>query len=106
MSGNKRANGFLKECMADALLALMKKREFSKITVNEIAETAGVNRSTWFRNFDTKTEALTYKIVQLWYRWADEHGLAEIKRYTTDNAYDFYVRRIIAEGYYSHSQQI
>ena len=90
MSGNKRANGFLKECMADALFALMKEKEFSKITVNEIAETAGVNRSTWFRNFDTKLEALTYKIVQLWCRWADEHGLAEKNRYTTENAYDFF----------------
>ena len=48
---------FLKECMSDALLALMSRKPLAKITVDEIAATAGVNRSTWFRNFGSKEEA-------------------------------------------------
>ena len=69
MGSNARASGFLKECMADALIQLMPQKEFSRITVNEIAAAAGVNRSTWFRHFETKNDALTFKLVQLWLRY-------------------------------------
>ena len=40
----------------------MKEKPFSKITINDISDAAGVNRSTWFRNFDTKNDALTFKL--------------------------------------------
>ena len=86
MGASPKTTSFLKECMADALLYLMKEKPFAKITVNEIARTAGVNRSTWFRNFATKTEALTFKLMVLWYRWAADHGMTEYHRYTVDNA--------------------
>ncbi len=59
MGASPKTTDFLKECMADALLQAMKEKPFSKITVNGIAETAGVNRSTWFRNFSDKNEAIT-----------------------------------------------
>ena len=76
--------------MADALLQAMKEKPFLKITVNEIADAAGVNRSTWFRNFNDKNEAITFKLIRLWNRWADEHGMKERRRYTLDNAEDFF----------------
>lgn len=90
MGSNQKANTFLKECMSDALIKLMETREFSKITINEIAEAAGVNRSTWFRNFPDKETALTFKLVQLWYRWTQEHGIHMRTRYTVENAHDFF----------------
>lgn len=90
MSKNAMTTDFLKECMADSLLKLMKEKDFLKITINEIAEGAGVNRSTWFRNYTTKNEALTFKLVQLWERWADEHTLQERHKYSLDNAKDFF----------------
>lgn len=90
MGSNKRTTEFLKECMSDALIRLMEQKDFSKITVNEIADAAGVNRSTWFRNFKSKNEALSFKMIRLWNRWADEHGLRERKKFTLDNADDFF----------------
>ncbi len=90
MGASPKTTDFLKECMADSLLQLMKKKPFAKITVNEISQAAGVNRSTWFRNFETKNEALTFKLVRLWYRWADEHGMKERHRYTLENAETFF----------------
>ena len=81
---------FLKECMSDALLALMSRKPLAKITVDEIAATAGVNRSTWFRNFGSKEEALSYKLVVLWQRWAEEHGLRERCRFDPENAATFF----------------
>ena len=90
MGSSPKTTDFLKVCMADALLQAMKEKPFSKITINEIADAAGVNRSTWFRNFSDKHEAITFKLVRLWYRWADEHGMKERRRYTLENAADFF----------------
>lgn len=90
MSGNKKANDFLKECMADALIGLMNSKDFSKITINEIALSTGVNRSTWFRNFEDKSEALSFKLVRLWCRWMEEHGMGTYEGYTVENAGDFF----------------
>ena len=61
MGVSPKTTEYLKECMADALLRAMKEKPIFKITVNEITENAGVNRSTWFRNFSVKNEAITFK---------------------------------------------
>ncbi|MCM1166943.1 MAG: TetR family transcriptional regulator C-terminal domain-containing protein [Lachnospiraceae bacterium] len=90
MSKNAKTTDFLKECMADVLLKLMDEKDFRKITINEIAEGANVNRSTWFRNYTAKTDALTFKLIRLWERWADDHNLAERRYFTTDNAVSFF----------------
>ena len=58
MGQNAKATDFLKECMADALIQKMQEKPFEKVTVNEIADLAGVNRSTWFRNFKLARFAL------------------------------------------------
>lgn len=90
MGRNSKTTGFLKECMSDALLKLMKEKDYEEITINEIAALAGVNRSTWFRNFDTKEEAITYKYVRLWEHWAEEHDIAERNGFSLNNAQDFF----------------
>lgn len=109
MSGKAMTTEFLKECMADSLLALMRKKELSRITINEIAEGAGVNRSTWFRNFETKNEALTFKLVTAWERWAREHELIERHLYSLENAGDFFLfnyenRRVLMTIYGANMQ--
>lgn len=50
----------MKSYIADALLILMSKKDFSDITVGEIVEKAGVNRSTYYRHFDKKEDAVMY----------------------------------------------
>lgn len=89
MSSNSKSTLFLKECMSDALLQLMARKEFSKITVNEIADAAGVNRSTWFRNFPDKNEALVFKLVTLWNRWAEQNGLGARQYHVEDAPFFF-----------------
>lgn len=81
---------FIKECMADALLKLMGGRPIGRITVNDIARTAGVSRSTWFRHFSSKEDALTYKIVLLWSRWLDSHGMQGRRVIDLENAELFF----------------
>lgn len=88
--GNAKTTEFLKECLADALIKLLKTKPIEKITVPEISETADVGRTTFFRNFTTKTEVITYKLIRLWERWAEEHNMVERSKFTLDNATDFF----------------
>ena len=90
MGGNAKTTEFLKECMADALIKILKTKPIEKISVPEIVELASVGRTTFFRNFTSKNEVLTFKIVRLWERWAEEHNLDERKKFTLDNAVDFF----------------
>lgn len=90
MSRTAKTTEFLKECMADSLLKLMKNKGIEKITVDEITKEAGVGRATWFRNFNSKNEAVTFKYIQLWLRWANEHNIAVRYRFSVDNAKDFF----------------
>ena len=87
----RKANTFLKECMADALIALMAETPIHKITVDRITLHAGVGRATWFRNFRDKADALSFKLGCLWDRWVDEHGLTKDRRlYTPEIAGEFF----------------
>lgn len=90
MGRGTKTTEFLKECLSDALIRLMRDKPFDKITIDEMAQEAGVNRSTWFRNYKSKNEVLTFKFVQAWHRWADEHAIAVRSRFTLDNAEDFF----------------
>ena len=44
--------------MDEALIALLEKKEFSYITVKEICDTAGVNRSTFYLHYENTGDLL------------------------------------------------
>ena len=90
MSRGTKTTGFLKECMADALIKLMRTKPIDKISVQEITDLAGVGRATWFRNYSSKNEALTFKLICLWNRWAEDHGFADLGKYTVNLASEFF----------------
>ena len=90
MGGNLRTTAFLKECLVDALIKLLKEKPIKKITIPEISELSGVGRTTYFRNFTSKKEMLTFKLVQLWERWAQEQELKECKDFSLNNSLSFF----------------
>ena len=90
MGGNLRTTEFLKECLADALIKLLKEKPIEKITIPEISKLSGVGRTTYFRNFTSKNEMLTFKLVQLWKRWAKDQELKERKDFSLNNALSFF----------------
>lgn len=49
----------MKSFIADALL-LMQKKNFAEITIGEIVEKAGINRSTYYRHFNKKEDVIVY----------------------------------------------
>ena len=54
----KSKNSFSTSLMVEALLLLLEKNEYDSITVKEICEKAGVNRSTFYKHYDTKDDLL------------------------------------------------
>ncbi len=81
---------FLKECIADAILKLMREKPLEKITVDEISKLAGVGRATYFRHFKSKEEAIIFKRKLLWRRYCDEHGITVRNKFYIGNARAFF----------------
>ena len=54
----KSRNSITSSLMVEALLLLLEKKEYDFITVKEICEKAGVNRSTFYMHYDTKDDLL------------------------------------------------
>lgn len=50
--------------IAEALLLLLQKEDFSEITVTRICQEAGVARQTWYRNFSSREAAVSYILSQ------------------------------------------
>lgn len=67
---------YLKECVCDALIQLMKSTPIDKIRIQEITDLAGVGRMTYFRYFQSKTDVLAFKLKLLWKQWTAEHPCA------------------------------
>lgn len=68
--------------LLDALMKLMHEKPYHKITITEIAQRADVDRSTFYRNYETKESLLNQYIHQL----AEEFigRLQEIDRLSMD----------------------
>ena len=58
-----RSSDYLKECIADAIIMLIKEKPIEKITIKEITDKAGVIRPTFYNHFQDKYELLEW-IVQ------------------------------------------
>lgn len=108
MSG--RSNEYLKECIADALLALLEEKPIDRITADELAARAGVGRATYFRSFSDKREVVTYKFIKLWERYAELNSIRVRDRFDLENALHFFrynlsIRRILTLVYRAGLQE-
>lgn len=50
---NTEANALTRECLFEALLRLMRKKPFEKITVSELVRCAGVSRTAFYRSYSS-----------------------------------------------------
>ena len=51
--------------MDEAFLALLEKKDFAYITVKEVCEKAGVNRSTFYLHYETVSDLLSESVSYL-----------------------------------------
>lgn len=55
---NKESNKITRECIEAALILLMQKKEYNEITISEIVKRAGVSRTAYYRNYESKEDIL------------------------------------------------
>ena len=53
---NEESNRLTKEALQTAIILLMKDKDFDKIRISDIAKKAGVSRSAFYRNYESKEE--------------------------------------------------
>lgn len=58
-------DNFNKKCMAEALVILMKEKDFNDISITEITNKAGVSRMFFYRNYKFKEDILTNYMYSL-----------------------------------------
>lgn len=85
-------NESVKEAVTTALLRLMKKKFIEDISVKDIVEVAGVARSSFYRNFESKEDVLVKYLNKIYLKKFEED---EPFKYPEDfeTMHDFYVVR-------------
>ena len=66
MNKTPTLNETVRESIALALLQLMEQKPFLDISVSEIVRTAGVSRSSFYRNFDSREQVLCLYLRDLY----------------------------------------
>ena len=78
---NEESNKLTRECLRIAMFKLMAKQEFEKISITEITKLAGVSRTAFYRNYESKealVEEICHEIIE---RLEDS---VKSERYRTD----------------------
>ncbi len=68
-------NRFTRMNLGEAIIALMQKKDYDKITVSEIAQKAGVSRMTYYNYFETKEDVLSNYLEEIILQYVDESNL-------------------------------
>ena len=64
-ASNEEAKKFTRECLLGALLRLVKKKPFDKISVSELVECAGVSRTAFYRNYSTIDDIIKIPVLEI-----------------------------------------
>lgn len=69
---NQSRNAYVTEHLTDALLELLAEKPISEISIRELCDTAGVGRTSFYRNYETKEDILKAYVNQLFHGWINE----------------------------------
>lgn len=72
------------EALAIALIQLMERKDVAQITISEIVKLAGVSRSSFYRNFESKEELLCEYIIGLYHDYFNSEKMREHASGTLD----------------------
>ena len=64
----------MKEYIVESLFLLMSKKAYTDITIGEITDKAGVNRSTYYHNFATKEKIVALYLSSILHEWLERYG--------------------------------
>ena len=77
MEKEQNINECVRESITIALLNLMRKKDFSEIRVTEIVKLAGVGRTSFYRNFDSREDVLKNHINRLYFDYFLTHKVLD-----------------------------
>ena len=63
----------MKEYISESLLILMTQKDYLSITINEITDKAGVNRSTYYRNFSSKEGIIKFYFSSIMEKYLNDY---------------------------------
>ena len=71
---NKREgiNKIIKDSITEALIHLMRNKEYSRITISEIVKKAGVSRISFYRNFNSKEDIIIKYLEKAIKDWGEK----------------------------------
>lgn len=96
----KGLNGqLIQQYITEALLILMEKKPYDKITIGEVAKTAGVNRSSYYRHFKTKEDIIRYYLTSIMNEYQAEYQRQKTK------SFNAYIRQIFTT-FYAHRDDL
>lgn len=81
--------------ITEALLLLLKKKEYKDISITEICKKAGVTRMSFYRNFENKEDILLKKVQTVTDSFLKESGIS----YKRDTVSNYFVKL------FTHMQQ-
>lgn len=101
----KNQTAFMKLCLADALIKLMKTQDFDTINVNSICREADIGRTTFYRYFENKNskeEMLLFKIKYEWEQYSNKHEDDERGKEADLTAFIYDNRRLFSMLYHNN----
>lgn len=83
----------MKEYISQSLLLLMEKKNYLNISIAEITNKAGVNRSTYYRNFLSKEDIIKFYFQQIMVQYL------EIYETLADKSFELYLLTLFEHFY-------
>jgi AcrR family transcriptional regulator len=86
----------IKQYITESLLILMKSRPYEKITIAQITEKAGVNRSSYYRHFETKEDIIRFYLMSIMQEYMEKYrknGNPDFSSYILQMFQTFYEHR-------------
>ena len=84
------------DCIVQALLLIMKEKSYLNISISEITKRAGVNRSTYYRHFETKESIVRFYLDSIMQEYQDafhENPCSDFRIYMLTMFENFYSRK-------------
>lgn len=69
---NQSRNAYVKKQLSGSMLTLLKEKPVSEISISELCDTAGVGRTSFYRNYSKKEDIIKSYIEHLFQDWADK----------------------------------
>ena len=83
-----KREAFVDSYITEALLQLLKKKEYKDISITEICEKAGVTRMSFYRNFESKDDILIRKVRIVTDGFLSESAIS----YKRDSTQEYFVK--------------